>query len=54
MRRKAAGVSTTLATRIAALVGDLDDRGLPAGTLVCFVTECGRTPRLNESRGRDH
>jgi hypothetical protein len=25
-----------------------------AETLVCFVTEFGRTPRLNKSQGRDH
>jgi hypothetical protein len=38
----------------AALVGDLDERGLLAETLVCFVTEFGRTPRLNKFQGRDH
>ena len=38
----------------AALIRDLDDRGLLAETLVCFVTEFGRTPRLNKFQGRDH
>ena len=38
----------------AALVGDMHDRGLLAETLVCFVTEFGRTPRLNKFAGRDH
>jgi hypothetical protein len=39
---------------LAALVGDLDERGLLDDTLVCFVTEFGRTPRLNKFQGRDH
>ena len=38
----------------AALIGDLDQRGLLDETLVCFVTEFGRTPRLNRFQGRDH
>ena len=38
----------------AALVSDLDQRGLLDETLVCFVTEFGRTPRLNKFQGRDH
>lgn len=38
----------------AALVRDLDDRGLLCETLVCFVTEFGRTPRINPAGGRDH
>ena len=38
----------------AALVGDLDERGLLDETLVCFVTEFGRTPKLNKFQGRDH
>ena len=37
-----------------ALIEDLDERGLLADTLVCFVTEFGRTPRINERQGRDH
>ena len=38
----------------AALIEDMDQRGLLADTLVCFVTEFGRTPRLNKFQGRDH
>ena len=38
----------------AALIEDLQDRGLLAETLVCFVSEFGRTPRLNKFQGRDH
>ena len=38
----------------AALVHDLDERGLLDETLVCFISEFGRTPRLNKFAGRDH
>lgn len=38
----------------AALIGDMHERGLLAETLVCFLTEFGRTPRLNKFQGRDH
>lgn len=38
----------------AALIEDLDQRGLLSETLVCFVTEFGRTPKLNKFQGRDH
>lgn len=38
----------------AALVEDMGARGLLDETLVCFVTEFGRTPRINERQGRDH
>ncbi len=37
-----------------ALINDLEERGLLAETLVCFVSEFGRTPRLNKFQGRDH
>jgi len=37
-----------------ALIEDLDQRGLLAETLVCFITEFGRTPKINKSKGRDH
>jgi len=39
---------------LSALIRDMDDRGLLADTLVCFVTEFGRTPTLNRCAGRDH
>ena len=38
----------------AALIADMDQRGLFDETLVCFVTEFGRTPKLNKFQGRDH
>ncbi len=38
----------------AALLGDLDERGLLDETLVCFVTEFGRGPKVNQFGGRDH
>jgi len=38
----------------AALVLDLEQRGMLDETLVCFVTEFGRTPKLNKHQGRDH
>jgi uncharacterized protein (DUF1501 family) len=38
----------------AALIKDLEDRGLLASTLVCFITEFGRTPKINKEGGRDH
>jgi hypothetical protein len=38
----------------AALIGDLSARGLLDSTLVVFLTEFGRTPRINPQGGRDH
>src|SRR5262249_51985250 len=38
----------------AALVSDLDERGLLAQTLVLATAEFGRTPRVNNKGGRDH
>jgi hypothetical protein len=38
----------------AALVADLAGRGLLDSTLVVFLTEFGRTPRINKDGGRDH
>jgi len=38
----------------AALIRDLDRRGLLASTLVCVGTEFGRTPKINPTAGRDH
>ncbi|MEM7230613.1 MAG: DUF1501 domain-containing protein [Planctomycetota bacterium] len=37
-----------------ALLEDMDQRGLLEDTLVCFVTEFGRTPKINNRKGRDH
>lgn len=39
---------------LAALLEDLDQRGLLDSTLVVAVGEFGRTPRLNRHGGRDH
>jgi hypothetical protein len=39
---------------MAALLEDLEQRGLLASTLVVLATEFGRTPRINENAGRDH
>lgn len=38
----------------AALVADLHERGLLGETLVLFLTEFGRTPKINNLGGRDH
>jgi len=38
----------------AALVADLDERGLLAQTLVLANAEFGRTPKINRAAGRDH
>ncbi len=38
----------------AMLVADLADRGLLEETLVCVMSEFGRTPKINKSYGRDH
>lgn len=39
---------------IAALLADLEDRGLLDETLVIWNSEFGRTPRFNQYGGRDH
>ena len=39
---------------IAALIGDLADRGLLESTLVVALGEFGRTPKINKDGGRDH
>jgi hypothetical protein len=38
----------------AALISDLDDRGLLDSTLVMLSSEFGRTPKINKDNGRDH
>jgi hypothetical protein len=43
-----------LDTALSALLGDLEERGLLASTLVVLGTEFGRSPRVNENAGRDH
>ncbi len=39
---------------LAALIEDLDQRGLLAETLVLVMGEFGRTPKINTAGGRDH
>lgn len=39
---------------LAALLGDLSDRGILKETLVVLATEFGRTPNINQNAGRDH
>ena len=38
----------------ATLVGDLAARGLLEDTLICVMSEFGRTPKINANYGRDH
>jgi uncharacterized protein (DUF1501 family) len=38
----------------ATLVADLADRGLLQDTLICVMSEFGRTPKINARYGRDH
>jgi hypothetical protein len=38
----------------AGLLQDLGDRGLLSSTLVVWMGEFGRTPRINQNNGRDH
>jgi len=37
-----------------ALIEDLDQRGMLDATMVCNLSEFGRTPRVNPAGGRDH
>jgi hypothetical protein len=39
---------------LAALIEDLDERGLLESTLVIALGEFGRTPKINANAGRDH
>src|SRR6185369_7872282 len=41
-------------TGVAALITDLDQRGLLDNTLVLVLGEFGRTPKVNKDAGRDH
>jgi hypothetical protein len=38
----------------ATLISDLDERGLLDSTLVMMTSEFGRTPKINNTNGRDH
>jgi uncharacterized protein (DUF1501 family) len=39
---------------LAALITDLEDRGLLDSTLIMVTSEFGRTPKINAGAGRDH
>ena len=39
---------------VAALISDLDERGLLDSTMVILLGEFGRTPKVNKDAGRDH
>ncbi len=39
---------------LAMLLTDLDQRGLLDSTMVCLCSEFGRTPKINQTSGRDH
>jgi hypothetical protein len=47
-------LAPSLDKALAALVADLDQRGMLDSTLVVLTTEFGRTPRINSMAGRDH
>jgi hypothetical protein len=48
------GLCGTLDTAWSALMQDLHDRGLLDSTLVVWMGEFGRTPKINDNQGRDH
>lgn len=47
-------LSETLDAGFATLIADLADRGLLSSTLVVWMGEFGRTPKINPRGGRDH
>ena len=46
--------TVVLDTAVAALIADLEKRGLLDDTLVVLTSEFGRTPHINQNAGRDH
>ena len=36
------------------LFADLEEQGMLDNTLVCWLTDFGRTPKINSASGRDH
>ncbi len=44
----------TLDAAWASLIGDLKDRGLLDTTTIIWMGEFGRTPKINQQKGRDH
>ncbi len=47
-------LSEVLDTAWATLISDLKDRGLLDSTLIVWMGEFGRTPKINRQQGRDH
>lgn len=47
-------LSETLDSAWASLMEDLDSRGLLESTLIVWMGEFGRTPKINSNSGRDH
>lgn len=48
------GTADNLDQGLSALVADLSSRGMLDDTLICVVSEFGRTPEINATNGRDH
>ena len=51
---RTAGLISPCDPAVATLIADLKDRGLLEKTLIVWVGEFGRTPRINPRGGRDH
>jgi len=51
MRQKWTGV---VDPAVAALVSELNERGMLQDTMVVWASDFGRTPRINQNAGRDH
>jgi hypothetical protein len=47
-------LSDTLDAGFATLIADLADRGMLSSTLIVWMGEFGRTPKINQQNGRDH
>ena len=52
--RHKTALAPTTDTVLAALISDLDQRGLLDSTIVMCAGEFGRTPKINKNGGRDH
>ncbi|HYT90125.1 MAG TPA: DUF1501 domain-containing protein, partial [Gemmataceae bacterium] len=48
------GLQPTLDRAMGTLVRDLADRGMLRNTVILWMGEFGRTPRINQNNGRDH
>jgi len=51
---KVASLSAVLDAGWSALTNDLKERGLLGNTLIVWMGEFGRTPKVNQNTGRDH